>query len=622
MTMRGRATLSRSPRLRRLACALFVLLASAGVRPAIVQAAETQKRVLVIYTTRRDTQFSILGDQMLPGLLERGLGSKVDYYAEHIDGARFPEVQYAQAFRDYFELKYRGAHFDAIITTHEVALGFVAANRDTLFPDTPVVFFTDNPETTRLANSAGIISARDYRASVDLARQLQPDTREVFVVVGNSSRDQAAERVAREQFASYASVLKFNYLSGLSTDALERTLKAMPEHSIGYFVLFYQDAAGVNVTPLEYLARVAGMANRPFYSWIDSTLDHGVVGGAFTSISLQIQAIADLATRVLRGEPVDSIPILTPDTVEKQLDWRQLRRWGISEAQVPAGTRMLYRTATTWERYRFYIIGVSGLVLAQSALIAMLLVQRRRLRRAEETVRHGQADLVASRERIRDLGGRLLAAQDAERSRIALELHDDISQQLAVLTMNLQMLCGFGSGRDNESEAVAREALEYADGMANSLRDLSHRLYPTKLRLLGLVPAIAGLEHDLSTPNLMIRFTHDNVPPALAHDLTLALYRVVQEALRNAIAHSDAQEVRVNLEGRAGTLFLTIADDGVGFDADRAIGKGLGLISMRERLESIGGALTIRTAPGAGTRVEIVVSDVVAHASAPAPLAV
>jgi signal transduction histidine kinase len=606
---------SRRGQWSRLCWAVVVLVASTGLQPQMVRAQETQKRVLVIYTTRRDTQFSILGDQMLPGLLERGLGSKVDYYAEHIDGARFPEAQYARAFRDYFQLKYRGAHFDAIVTTHEVALEFITANRDTLFPDTPVVFFADNPQTTRLRNSAGIISARDYRPTIDLARQLQPDSREVFVVVGNSTRDQAAERVAREQFASFAPTLKFNYLSGLTTDALERTLRNLPEHSIGYFVLFYQDAAGVNVTPLEYLDRVARLANRPFYSWVDTTLGHGVVGGAFASISLQLRAVADLAVRVLRGESADSIPILTPGTVEKQVDWRQLQRWGISEARVPEGTRLLFRAPTLWERYRIYVVGVAALVLAQSVLIAILLVQRRRLHKAEETVRHGQADLKASRERIRDLGGRLLAAQDAERARIALELHDDISQQLAVLTMNLQMLCGFGSGRDDEAEEVAREALGHADGIAQSLRDLSHRLYPTKLRLLGLVPAIGSLEHELSTANMMVRFTHDNVPPSLAHDLTLALYRVVQEALRNAIAHSEAQEVRVHLEARGGSLFLTIADDGVGFDADSAIGEGLGLISMRERLDPVGGALTIRTAPGAGTRIEIVVADVATHAA-------
>ena len=590
--------------------AALLLLSSAGVCPEVARADSVQKRVLVVYTTRRDTQFSIAGDQTLPGLLERRLGSSVDYYSEHIDGARFPEPEYSQAFRDYLQLKYRNNHFDVVIATHSLAFDFLQANRDSLFPNTPVVFFTDNPETTRFPNSAGIISARDYRATIDLIRALQPNTREVFVVVGNSERDRSAERVARAQLASYSPELTFTYLSGLATDALERKLRALPEHAVAYYLLFYQDASGVNVTPLEYLDRVAAIANRPVYSWVDTTLNHGVIGGGFTNISAQIEAVADLAVRVLHGEAADQIPILTPNTVQAQVDWRQLQRWDINEALVPRGAAVLFRTPGPWERYKVYIVAVLLLVLAQSSLIAVLLVQRRRLRTAEEIVRHGEADLKASRERIRDLGGRLLVAQDAERSRIALELHDDVSQQLAVLSMNLQMLCGFGTARDDESEAVAREALDHADGIARSLRDLSHRLYPTKLRLLGLVSSITSLEHDLTSSHCRIRFSHYDVPPGLPHELTLALYRVVQEALRNAITHGEASEIQVHLEGRNGGLFLTITDNGIGFDVERATGHGLGLISMRERLDPLGGALKIESTPGNGTCIEVVVPHV------------
>src|SRR4051794_30502033 len=263
-----------------------------------------------------------------------------------------------------------------------------------------------------------------------------------------------------------------------------------------------------------------------------------------------------------------------------------------------------------------YVVAISALVVAQTALIVVLLTQRRRLRIAEETVRHGQADLKVSRERIRDLGSRLLVAQDAERSRIALELHDDVSQQLAVLSMNLQMLCGFGSGRDDEAETVAREALDHADGIARSLRDLSHRLYPTKVKLLGLVPAINSLQHDVVAGPVKIHCTNHNVPSGLPHGLSLALYRVAQEALHNAISHSQARDVRVHLEGRDGALFLTIADDGVGFDVEGSTGVGLGLISMRERLDPVGGVLRVKSSAGAGTRIEVIVADVASPAVA------
>ena len=100
----------RPGRFVRLAVTTFVLLAPAGI-PIVTGADEAQKRVLVIYTTRRDTQFSSLGDRELPGLLARAAGAKVDYYAEYLDGARFAEAQYAEAFANYLQLKYRGNHF-------------------------------------------------------------------------------------------------------------------------------------------------------------------------------------------------------------------------------------------------------------------------------------------------------------------------------------------------------------------------------------------------------------------------------------------------------------------------------------------------------------------------------
>ena len=145
---------------------------------------------------------------------------------------------------------------------------------------------------------------------------------------------------------------------------------------------------------------------------------------------------------MLRGEPADSIPTSSPSLNVSQVDWRQLRRWGISEARVPAGTLVRFREPSAWDRYRIYILGAVAVLLAQTALIAGLLVQRARRRQAEEQVRGSQAELRTSYERIRDLGARLLNAQETERSRIARELHDDISQQLALLEIDLELLSG------------------------------------------------------------------------------------------------------------------------------------------------------------------------------------
>ena len=583
-----------------VACGMLPLAASAAH-------ALDQKKVLVVYSTRRDTQIAIIGDRELPGFLEEGLGVKPDVYSEYIDGARFPEAQYRTAFRDYLRLKYAGSQFDVIVATMGAAVEFLASHRRELFGETPVVYMTRNRSLDRMPNSAAVVIDQDFGPTLTLARALQPDTKEVYVVLGNSADDKSLEERARGQFKSFTSALTFTYLSGLTTDQLEHRVAALPEHSIIYYLLFYQDAEGANVNPLDYLQRLCTIANRPTYSWVDSTMSRGVVGGSMTSIQGQIRATADVAARVLIGEPADGIPLSIPNLRVNQVDWRQLQRWHISEARVPAGTRILFREPGVWDRYFGYILGAAALIVAQSVLIAGLIAQSGRRRRAEEQARRSEAELRASYGRIRDLGGRLINAQEAERARIARELHDDIIQQVALLGINLELMTGPGSLPDADAEHLAREASDRVRRIAAGIRALSHRLHPPKLRLTGLVSALAGLQTELTRPEFTITFTHDNVPPVLPHELTLCLYRIVQEALQNAITHSGGRQASVHLSGAEGGLALTVADNGRGFDIDEAWGKGLGLVSMAERLEPFGGSLKFRSTAEEGTRLDVTV---------------
>jgi signal transduction histidine kinase len=582
---------------------------------ASARAADTnQKTVLVLYSVTRDTQLAIVGDREMPKLLERGLERNPDLYFEYIDATRFPEAPYKAALYRYFSLKYSGARFDLIIAIHSLAIEFVASHRRELFSEAPVVFISEDRSVHRLPNSAGIIEEEDYRPTVTLAMRLQPDARQVFVVVGNSNYDKDTERTSRAQFESFAPKLTFTYLSNLTMEALEQRLRTLPEQSFIYFLLFYRDAAGVNVNPLDYLERLATIANRPMYSWVDSTMNRGVVGGSLMSIDAEIAAAAALALRVLRGEKAESIPLSAPDLHVNQVDWRQLQRWKISDKRVPAGTIIRFREPGLWDRYRPYILATSMFILAQTILIGGLIVQSARRRRAEDRLRRSESDLRTSYERIRELGGRLIAAQDAERSRIARELHDDVGQQVAIIGIQLGLL-----GRDSPDRRFnagdLRGALERVRRLASSVHALSHRLHPARLRLVGLVAALSGLQHELSQPGIIITFTHENVPEGLPPDLGLCLFRIAQEALQNAVKHSAAREVSLHLRGDSDGLALTIADNGAGFDLDTAWGKGLGLISMVERLEPFGGSLKIRATPAMGTRLDITVppSGIQAH---------
>src|SRR5437867_4605955 len=281
-------------------------------------------------------------------------------------------------------------------------------------------------------------------------------------------------------------------------------------------------------------------------------------------------------------------------------DWRQLRRWSISEASLPPGSDIRFRQASLWDLYHWHIIGAISLIVVQTGLIVALLAQRASRRRAEEELRGSQIEL-------RILTGRLLQARESESRRIARELHDDLGQGLALLTVKMDLLRQQPPEPAGQLGTSMQELLTQVRHLSSSVHDLSHRLHPSKLEQLGLVAAIGGLCRELTHHHgLKIEFTHDQMPAAISPDTALCLYRIAQEGLQNAIKHSGAQQAEVALNGAADAISLGIVDHGRGFDPRQLRGRsGLGLVSMRERVRFLGGEIVIGSPPSGGTRLYV-----------------
>ncbi len=229
-------------------------------------------------------------------------------------------------------------------------------------------------------------------------------------------------------------------------------------------------------------------------------------------------------------------------------------------------------------------------------------------KRVEEIIRESEAALQLSHREIQHLAGRLIEAQDAERARVARDLHDDVSQQLAGLSIALSSL----KRRMVElpdSEGVQRElgALQQRTLMlTENVRHVSHDLHPSVLRHVGLVTALTAYCGELSRPHgVVMRCSAEGDFDDVAPEAALCLYRIAQEALRNVVAHAEASMADVQLRRIGGSGELTIADNGKGFDlaGSHGNGKGLGLVSMTERVRLAGGTLSIETALTKGTRL-------------------
>ena len=384
---------NRSSRTRRVSrgwpLALVVYLSAFGPDDHVA-AQDSQKRVLVLHSARREAQLTVTVESRLPFLLEGGLPEGLDYYSENVDQARFQREEYPGAFRDFLLEKYQGQHVDAIIPVGNAATEFLFHNRETLFADTPIVFYTTVPPSRRIANSTGIVNPFRFDRSIDLALTLQPDLRQLFVVSGAAPADQRAEQQARAELGRFEDRLQITYLSGLVTSDLEARLRALSPLSAVFFTLASQDGRGERLQTTEYLAHVASVANAPTYSWADISTQTGIVGGYRRNQLAQTKAIADLTLRVLRGQQADAIPVSSLETDVTQIDWRQLRRWGISEARVPPEVSVLFRQPTVFEEYGSYIVGTICLIAVESALIGGLVIQRRRRRRAEESLHESE----------------------------------------------------------------------------------------------------------------------------------------------------------------------------------------------------------------------------------------
>jgi signal transduction histidine kinase len=216
-------------------------------------------------------------------------------------------------------------------------------------------------------------------------------------------------------------------------------------------------------------------------------------------------------------------------------------------------------------------------------------------------------DRKLAEEALSKVGGRLIEAHEEERSRIARDLHDDIGQRLALLINDLD-----GLEKDIPDSAVEvrnrlHEQLKRVHEIASDTQAMSHQLHSSKLRLLGIVAAAKGFCQELSEQQKVeIDFTHADIPPAVPEEISLCLFRVMQEALHNAVKHSAVRHIEVELRGAPDGINLTVRDAGLGFDPEGVKNnRGLGLVSMQERVNLVKGTFSIDARPGRGTTIHV-----------------
>ena len=351
---------------------------------------------------------SALVEQTQTSILE-GCATPVHFSFEYLDFSSSLADSYRKretAWR--LRNKYRGQIFDLVVAIGTEASVFAEQARTKLLPEAAVLFYVVNPGDastwgTKKPGRTGVIRKVNYLPTLQLALRQNPGTYRVIVVSGSSNAEKLEVKIAHQQFHEYESNLEFQYVTELEFAELGPRLAQVQPDSVILFLNFETDSTGENFIPARILPSITKSASRPVYGTLSSFVGGGVVGGSVADLGEVGRTLGHNGVRILRGEKPETIPVATGDFQHYVIDWRQLRRWGIPESQLPPDSGVLFWEYSPWELYRGRILGLSALLLIETLLIVLLLRNIAKRKRAQEAL-HRKEEELAEAQRFARLG--------------------------------------------------------------------------------------------------------------------------------------------------------------------------------------------------------------------------
>ena len=701
-------------------------------------AQSSARRVLILYSFESGYATDRALTEVVRAELNRRWPVPIDFFEISLQPAPSSEVFEEEPVLNYLRSALAGHDLDLVVTTSGPAAVFVRKHHDELFPTTPVLLSSLDrrwveDKVLRDRETVVAISIEPGRVVEDVLEVL-PTTSTIAVVLGSSPLEKFWRNEMSRTFQRFEDKIRFVWLSDLSFgEMLDRTAE-LPANSAILCFVYSVDARGVAHAEPRVLAALHGVANAPMFGLFSTQMGLGIVGGRLISVEEAGRQSASVAMRILRGEAPASIRTPVQEHGPPTYDWRELRRWGISEATLPAGSVVLFRQPTVWEHYKVYIFGVTLVVGLQALLITGLVMQRIRRRRIEYALRESEGrfrrvadgapvmlwtagpdstvdfvnstvleftglsmeqalgdgwlgrvhpddvaqclrtylpaiearqpfrvefrfrradgsyrwlldtgvprfgpdgslagyigsalditerkdmeqalldnrdELTRANQQNQDLAGRLINAQEAERQRIARDLHDDVSQQLAglgIMVGSLKHRLG-GPGSPPDVDRTLTTLQDRISELAQAVRNLSHELHPSVLEHAGLVATLQRHCADVAqTHHVEVNFHAADEVDAVGRDVALCLFRVAQEALANAVRHARARSILVQLTVTDESIELRVADDGTGFVVSNRARGGLGLRSIDERVRLVGGRVRLDSQVGQGTNLMV-----------------
>jgi len=563
--------------------ALLVPLPTRGAEP---------RRVLMINSFGREfAPFDAFAANLHTELVRRS-PDPLDFYEVSLDSGRFDAGFREESFVSYLSSLFSERPLDLVVPIGGPAGRFAQKYREQLFPSTPMVLAgVDERHLQNDAlhpNDASVAARNEPAQIIQTILHLLPATTNIAVVVGSSPLERFWRTELEGAFQPFTHRVTFEWFDRLTFQDMRNRCAALPAGCAIFYAILAVDAAGVPFSEARSLRELREVASVPIFGLHDTQMGRGIVGGPLLAIGELSRNTAEVALRILGGEDPSSLRLPAQGPGEPQFDWRELRRWNIGVGQLPQGSRIQFRQPSPWERYRWLIISVVAILTLQAASILALLVNRSRRIKAEKAAQK--------------LSQLLIRAHEDERARLARELHDDLTQRVARMAIDLGHLDRNGSS--GQAMEIIRSTRDSLAGLSSDIHSLSYRLHPSIVEDLGLEVALKAEAE---------RFTkHESIPaivslrdvPKVPPDAGLCLFRVAQESLRNVARHARASSVSISVRPVDGGIQLRISDDGIGMKPrSHEDPPSLGLASMRERVNLLCGEFEVDSTPGEGTTV-------------------
>ena len=515
-----------------------------------------------------------------------------------------------------------GAHRPVVVVAAGLlALDFVLQERDELWPGVPLLYTgVDEDVLARLdlpPDVTGVARRPAVGETLELALQLLPGTRRVAFFGGAGPVDRAFEATTRPELQRVTAQLEQIDLTGLSVAEMADRLATLPPQTIAFGVSLFRDGTGRNVRAFDVLPGFARRANAPMFSTHAQIVGRGVVGGWVTDYGQMGVQTARLVAAVLGRAPGDPLPPRSTAAIRPMVDARQLDRWHIPERRLPPGTEVLFRDPSVWRRYRWTILGVLGALVAESALIAFLLLERRRRRAAEAEARANQ-ERIAHINRVgtiaelsgslaHELNGPLGTVMNNARAAKKFLVTDspDLKEVRASLV---------------DIENAAERAGQVIRRMRTVLRKDEFR--PGRVAVASVVQDAARLVHSEAVRR-RVTVEVAPIPPELAvRGDEVLLLQILLNLLLNALDAVAEQPVgrrgvAIAAAARGGAVEVNVSDSGTGipetalegifepFFTTKAQGLGMGLAICRSIAEAHGGKIVAENRPGGGAVVRV-----------------